>query len=105
MGAKWYFRLGHSQSRSQFVFGEVAGGATDKQLCGCKRSRSFGENRFSRWWFQIRFFGSLIFLLGYIIMSWRMPPKFGGGPDIVTVVSNMLKVQDFKFFSVEIISC
>jgi len=48
--------------------------------------------------FKFVFFGSLIFLLGYIITSWRMPPKFGGGPDIVTVVSNMLKVQDFKFF-------
>lgn len=48
--------------------------------------------------FKFVFFGSLIFLLGYIVTSWRMPPEFGGGPDIVTVVSNMLKIQDFNFF-------
>jgi hypothetical protein len=50
------------------------------------------------WRLRCLFIGSVLFLLGYLVLTFRVPPEFRGGTSLNDIVRNMLTIQDRSFF-------
>lgn len=51
-----------------------------------------------RWRLTCLFIGSALFLLGYLVVSFRSPPEFRGGSNLEDLVGHMRKVDHQEYF-------